>query len=131
MVATPLSVEAGLKLPQEFAGVQFQNTPFSAASLDTVAVIGDDIPKATVAGAAGLNATIMAGGGGGGGGADVVLPQPLTTTATALRTRGAFQFMAKFLSPSPQGSRSSSFTGEKYFQCCLKLRESRRSTALG
>jgi hypothetical protein len=90
----------GLKLPQEFTGVQLQFTPFAAESFDTVAVICAAIPMATVAGAAGLNATTIAGGG---GGADVLLPQPLNTTAKAPSTRGAFQFMAEFLSPGTSG----------------------------
>jgi hypothetical protein len=94
-------VEVGLKLPQEFVGVQLQLTPFVAESLDTVAVICADIPIATEVGAAGLKATTMAGGGG--GGPDGLLPQPLNTTAKAPRTRSDFRFMAEFLSPSASG----------------------------
>jgi hypothetical protein len=123
VVAIPLAVEVGLKLPQEFAGVQLQFTPFAAESFDTVAVTGADIPMTTVVGAAGLNATAMAGGGGGGG-PDGLLPQPLRTTAQTPRTRGVFQFMAEFLSSRAWGSRShcsSEFSGAK---SCSQFRES-------
>ncbi|HEX4643628.1 MAG TPA: hypothetical protein VH161_09170 [Candidatus Acidoferrales bacterium] len=63
MVAAPLAVCAGLKVPHDPAGAQLQSTPPLALSFDTVAEIIAVALAASVAGGAWLSAMEMVGGG--------------------------------------------------------------------
>ncbi len=62
MVAVPLAVEVGAKLPQaEVLQVTVHLTPALAVSFATTAVSGVVVPSINDAGAAGLSVTVIAG----------------------------------------------------------------------